>query len=134
MGGNQPTMAQCVQSCGCEPEIIMPAATEAQLSLIATIQRQTKPLFFMPIINQSKLTQDVTFVLQAFSSFIVCVGLFCAFAYNIDQKLLTKPSKPLQQVEADDQEFEPVEGQVGKVSEEDNFELQEEDKEEKIVL
>ncbi len=79
-------MVQCVQACGCEPEISMPIATEAQLTLMATIQSQPKsPLYFLPIVNQSKLTQDITFVLQAFSSFIVCVGLFCAFAYNIDQ-------------------------------------------------
>jgi hypothetical protein len=85
--GGKPTIGQCVQACGCEPEIVMPIATEAQLSLMATMQDQPKPLYFLPIVNQSRLTQDITFVLQAFSSFIVCVGLFCAFAYNIDQKL-----------------------------------------------
>jgi hypothetical protein len=111
MGGNQPTMNQCVQGCGCEPEIVIPIATEAQLSLMATIQNKYEsPLYFLPIINQSKLSHDIIFVLQAFSSFIVCVGLFCAFAYNIDQQLQDKPTKNLQQVEEDDKEFAPVDG------------------------
>jgi hypothetical protein len=37
MGGNQSNMVQCVQACGCEPEITLPVATEAQLTLMATI-------------------------------------------------------------------------------------------------
>lgn len=143
MGGEQPTLTQCVEACGCDaPTIVMPNATETQLNLIASMQNEPKPLYFLPIVNQSKLTQDITFVLQAFSSFIICVGLFCGFAYNIDKQLQTKPSKTLQHVEDDDQEFQPVEGNteqqlsISRMKKDDDaFEYQAEDiEEEKIVL
>lgn len=46
MGGNQPTLGQCVEACGCDAEILLqnatetliPKATQAQLNLIADIQ------------------------------------------------------------------------------------------------
>jgi len=71
---------------------------------------------------------------------VICVGLFCGFAYNIDKQLQQKPAKTLQGVEEDDQEFQPVEGNTTQQisisrmkKDDDNFELQAEE-EEQIVL
>lgn len=72
---------------------------------------------------------------------MICVGLFCGFAYNIDKQLQQKPGKTLQGVEEDDQEFQPVEGNtiqqisVSRMKKDDDaFELQAEQEEEQIML
>jgi hypothetical protein len=98
---------------------------------------------FLPLVNQSKLTQDITLVLQAFSSFIVCVGLFCGFAYNIDQRLQQKQNgKTLQTIEEDDQEFQAVDGNtvnvekitIQKMKKDDDVFVCQQDSEEQIVI
>ena len=88
------------------------------------------------MVNSHKLSQDITFVLQLFSSFIICVGLFCAFAYNIDiylnsgekkfEKYSFGTSKTPIPKKTDDSgdEFEPVDGQSTKVPDDDTFVLQ----------
>ena len=46
MGGDQPTLGQCVEACGCDAEILLqnatdtliPAATQNQLNLMAEIK------------------------------------------------------------------------------------------------